>query len=290
MARTIQQGFADLRSNLEITNLQATTVSIRQSMVRETLARGLTVLDTFLTGSYARSTMIAPLRDADVDIFAVLDGRYFHHYNHQNGGCAGLLDYAKRTLQATYSQTPDISRNGQAVTIRFNDFVVDVVCGFYRQNGGYLIANALTNQWLSTDPKEHVRLMSLANQANNGLLVPIIKMIKAWNRNDGSFFRSFHLEVMARQIFQNVTISDHSSGVRFFFDKARYLARQPILDPAGYGDNVGNYIAHRVDEASARLNNAYSIALSAEQFGQMYPSSAFEQWRKLFSNHFPAYG
>lgn len=32
-----------------------------------------TTLDSFLSGSYRRSTMIAPLAQADVDIFVVLD-------------------------------------------------------------------------------------------------------------------------------------------------------------------------------------------------------------------------
>jgi hypothetical protein len=71
--------------------------------------------------------MIAPLSEADVDIFFCLDAKYFQNYNGQNGGPAGLLDAVKRTLLKTYTRTPDISRNGQAVSIRFDDFVVDVV-------------------------------------------------------------------------------------------------------------------------------------------------------------------
>jgi hypothetical protein len=39
--------------------------------------RGLEVLDSFLTGSYRRSTMIAPLKEADVDVFVVLDAKCY---------------------------------------------------------------------------------------------------------------------------------------------------------------------------------------------------------------------
>ena len=168
MATTIQQSFLGLKSNLEITNLQASTVSTRQTNVRGVVENGMDVLDTFLTGSYSRSTMIAPLKEADVDVFVVLDPRYYHHYNGQNGGQAGLLDLVKRTLLKTYTKTPDISRSGQAVSIRFDDFVVDVVPGFNREGGGYLIANSRTNSWISTDPKKHVDLMTEANKAHNG--------------------------------------------------------------------------------------------------------------------------
>jgi len=79
MATTIQQSFQKLKENLEITNLQASVVSTRQKNVREVIELKMDVLDSFLTGSYSRSTMIAPLKEADVDIFIVLDSKYFYH-------------------------------------------------------------------------------------------------------------------------------------------------------------------------------------------------------------------
>lgn len=75
MALTITQGFEQLRQNLEITGLQSETVSTRQQSVRSALDDGLNVLETFLTGSYRRNTMIAPLKEADVDIVAVMHPR-----------------------------------------------------------------------------------------------------------------------------------------------------------------------------------------------------------------------
>jgi len=153
MATTVKQSFLKLQNNLNITGLQAETVSTRQKNVRQALESGLTVEDSFLTGSYSRDTMIAPLSEADVDIFVVLSSSYYYHYNNgQNGGQAGLLDFVKRTLRKTYTRTPDISRNGQAVTIRFEDFVIDAVPAFNREGGGYLIPNSISQKWISTDP------------------------------------------------------------------------------------------------------------------------------------------
>src|SRR5438132_9413411 len=98
MASTIQESFLRLKQNLEITGLQESTISTRQKNVRQVMEAGLDVNDAFLTGSYKRSTMIAPLKEADVDLFVVLNPRYFHHYNGQNGGPAALLDLVKRAL------------------------------------------------------------------------------------------------------------------------------------------------------------------------------------------------
>jgi tRNA nucleotidyltransferase (CCA-adding enzyme) len=153
MATTITQAFNQLKNNLEITGLQRETVSTRESNIREALESEVEVLDSFPTGSYSHNTMIAPLSEADIDIFIVLGPRYFSHYNGQNGGQAGLLDLIKRTLKKTYPRTPDISRDGQAVIIRFEDFLVDVVPGFERIEGGFLMPNSIKQSWISTTRK-----------------------------------------------------------------------------------------------------------------------------------------
>jgi len=292
MPFTIADSFARLRSNLEITDIQSSVVSTRQQTIRRTVANGLTVTEDFLTGSYARSTMISPLSEADIDIFICLDSSYFHHYNRANGGPAGLLNLARQTIRKTYTSTPDISRNGQAVTVRFSDFVVDVVIGFYRNGGGYIIANSANNFWLETDPKRHVEIFSQANKQHNGNLVPLIKMIKSWNKGNGSFFRSFHLEVLALEALRGVHITDFPSGLRFFFQKAMSLVRGQNLDPAGYGDDIGRYITQStIGEASQKFQTAFNMAVAAEQYavrGKIRES--VEIWRHLLPNHFPAYG
>ena len=164
MATTIQSAFLQFKSNLEITGLQQSTVSTRQKNVRDAVAKELNVLESFLTGSYSRSTMIAPLKEADIDIFTILDVDYFHHYEDKNGGPAGLLDLLKRSLKKTYLKTPDIIRNGQAVTITFTDFIVDVVPAFYRKGSGFLIPNSIGQVWMETDPKKHVEVWLTSNK------------------------------------------------------------------------------------------------------------------------------
>jgi hypothetical protein len=293
MATTINQSFLELKSNLNISGLQASTVSTRQNNVRGVIEADLTVSESFLTGSYSRNTMITPLSEADIDIFFVLDPSYYRNYNGQNGGQAGLLDLIKRTLRKTYTRTPDISRNGQAVTIQFEDFKVDVIPGFNRPGGGYSIPNSITQSWISTDPKKHVDIVTEANRTHSGEFVPLVKMIKGWNRNINRYFRSFHLEVLALEVLNNVTISDYPSGVRYFFDKGRTLITKQNADPAGYGENIGSYIntQEKVDEAVAKFQLAYDRAIKAESYeSRGYTSSAVDEWRKIFGDYFPAYG
>ena len=288
MATTVSAGFNLLKSNLEITGLQKTTVAQRQQNARDAVEKDFSVLDSFVTGSYSRHTMIAPLKDADIDIFVVIDPFYFNNYTP-----ASLLDKVRATLKKTYPKTPKISRNGQAVTITFTDFQVDVVPSFYRNGGGYLIPDSIGGRWIATDPTVHQSHMAQANSTHNGDLVPLVKMIKAWNRCISSAFYGFYLELMVKSILDGVTISNYSSGVRYVFDKGREKIKYKMPDPANLNEEQvgGLNNVSTVEQAQSKFETAYKRAIKAEQFemnGNTY--SAFEEWRKIFGGYyFPAY-
>jgi hypothetical protein len=285
MAKTIAQGFREFLENLEVTDLQERTVSTRQQDVRGVLEARMNILDTFLTGSYRRSTMIRPLSKADVDIFIVLDPSYY-----DSTTPAQLLDQVKGVLKERY-KTPAISRNGQAVTIRFSDFEVDVVPGFYREGGGFVIPDAARTVWIETDPQRHVEIWTAANKAHSGALVPAIKMVKAWNQTR-ALLRSFHLEVLVLNVLDGVTISNYPSSVRFVFDRARAKIRVKLPDPAGYSDDVAAHLNTEVEMSAviSRLEWARKTAVEAERLessGKTF--DAFAKWRQIFKDHFPAY-
>ncbi len=285
MVKTVINAFNVFRTNIEITNLQRTTVSTRQQLVREAVEKGRKVLDSFLTGSYSRSTLVAPLSEADIDIFIILDPEYY-----EEDGQVNLLDKIRRTLLKTYTKTPKISRNGQAVTITFNDFIVDVVPAFNRKGGGYLIPDSINKTWISTNPKVHVNYVSQENSNHDGDLIPLIKMIKTWNKNIGSVFSSFYLELLICEILKNITISNFSSGVRYVFDKGREKIKYKIQDPANSEDQVSGLSGISLDDAISRFNTAYSRAIKAEQFeANQNIESAINEWSKIFGNKFPSY-
>jgi hypothetical protein len=124
-------------------------------------------------------------------------------------------------------------------------------------------------------------------------LVPLVNMIKAWNKTIGKPFRSFHLEVLAFEILSRVAISDFPSGVRFYFDKGRARIAEQNPDPAGYGGDVGSYINGQgaIRQAAARFQLAYDRAIKAEGYARRgHVREAVEMWRTVFGDYFPAYG
>jgi hypothetical protein len=232
--------------------------------------------------------MIAPLSEADIDIFVGLSAE-----DYQPDGQASLLDRVKHVLQRTYPKTPDISRNGQAVTIPFTDVKVDVVPAFYRKGGGYLISDSDLKRWIATDPKKHVEIWTAANRAHESNLVPLIKILKGWNKQHRALLRSFHLEVLILQILNKVTISNFPSGVRYVLDKALAQMIAGAYDPAGYGANVGAYLntPAKLNAVLSRLQSAYHRAIDAERLATVGSvQQAYEKWRLVFGDYFPALG
>jgi len=287
MVRTITDAFRVLRSNLEITDLQEQTVAGRQQDIRKVLERDFIVKDTFLTGSYRRSTMIRPLKDADVDIFIVLDVKYY-----REDGKKALLESIRKSLRKTYTKTPNIRPDGSAVTITFTDFKVDVVPAFHRKGGGYLIPSLELNKWISTDPKKHVEIWTTANKAHDNDLVPLIKMIKGWNKSR-DLFKSFHLETLILKALDGVKITDYPSGMRYVFDKGIDLVKYKLADPAGYSDDVGAHVVAtaKIQHLVSRLTWARDRAMEAEAMAASGDiSGAIENWRLIVPNYFPSYG
>ncbi len=289
---TRNQAFEELRRNLELTGLQEKTVATRQTNVRDVVADQLTVVGDFLTGSYRRHTLIGPLKRADVDIVVILDRRY------KDRGPRAVLELVRKALLVEYTRTPAISRNGQAVTITFADFIVDVVPAFVRPwwtwDEGWEICDSGSDSWIKTNPKKHVEISATANRSHGGHLVPRIKQLKAWNRTVGEPLRSFHLEALAWSIFgtswlwKNGQSSDWASA-RYFFDKARTELRNQLADPAGTGSDVAAYLhGTALDSAVSKMSAAYERCVRADKCAKDEDSAGMHKaYGQVFGGYYP---
>jgi hypothetical protein len=293
---SLSAAFRQLRQDLELTGLQKSEVVQRQQNLRAAISEDLLVVETFLTGSYVRQTLIGPLSKADVDIVVVLDQSYAAR------GPRNVLELVKRVLLKTYPRTPSISRNGQAVTIEFSDFSVDVVPAF-RQNGGfsafrpmYSICDSGSDGWIQTNPKRHIEISTEKNQSQAGRLVPCVKMLKAWNRTVGRPLRSFHIEVLAWELFGTstwyfgATMGEDWINVRAFFADAQERLARKQPDPAGTGADVGAYLASPLlAEAISKTRSAHQRCVKAEAAaasGQW--NTSHDAYRQVFGDYYRA--
>jgi hypothetical protein len=133
--------------------------------------------------------------------------------------------------------------------------------------------------------------MAQSNSAHNGNLIPIVKMIKGWNRTTGGGLSGLYLEFVTREILAGVTISNDWSAVRFVFGKGIERIKKKVADPAGFNNFINPLKTISLATAVQQFTVAYNTARAAEQAdlaGQ--PKKAFELWKAVFGSYFPSYG
>ncbi|MGH9098523.1 MAG: SMODS domain-containing nucleotidyltransferase, partial [Acidimicrobiales bacterium] len=189
---------------------------------------------------------------------------------------------------------------GQAITITFSDFVVDVVPAFVRPwwawTEGVEICDSGSDAWIVTNPKKHVELATAANKAHHGDLVPRIKQLKAWNWTVGEPLRSFHLEALAWSVFGTSAFWGVSQkrtdweSARFFFDKARGALKRQLGDPAGTSRDVGAYLhGSALEAAVSKVNSAFERCQRAERSAKDGDlASMHDAYRLVFGYYYPA--
>jgi hypothetical protein len=289
MATTVNAGFAGLRTNIEITNKQTAKVALSHKALRSAIAASLPVVADFLAGSYARDTLIAPLSEADIDVFVVLNNNAFGPYRSDPGA---LLRDIQTILRSRYTRTKGINADGQAVTVGFDAFSVDIVPAFSREAGGYFIPDAQRGAWIETDPTKHAQVMTTHNRLHNGYLVPAVKMMKAWNRGRGEVLRGFYLELLTLHALSQERISSFQEAVGMVLARGIESVRYSIKDPFDAGGRVqGLKSAKTVNEAVALFRRDSETAVLASLSEAMNrQASAYGYWQKIFGEYFPAYG
>ncbi len=285
----VDEAFAKLKSNLEITATEQKLASRRQNEIREHLCGHLEIDRTFLTGSYARHTKTKKLKD--VDIFCVLkaDGADAHL---RNGTPAAALTRLRDELAKKYTApVPSIGRRSCTVEFSSTDEVpsFDVVLAFDRSGGGYEIPDRAVGSWIASDPAVHKQKATDKNAACDAKWIPLVKMIKGFNREWGKPVRpSFLLEVMALDLIRP-PFGRYQDEIVLFLANAAERVEGEWPDPAGLGPDVNSSMTAREKRAAAeRLREALAVAERAVQLeDDGSERAAVDAWRELFGNRMP---
>lgn len=235
---------------------------------------------SFLTGSYARSTAIRPPKD--VDFFIVLNEEKYGNFKPDE-----LLNLLEKTLKDILSDKT-IYQQSHSVTVEYDEeFSIDVIPAFEINSSLYKIPHVSEGQvsWLESNPKIHQEKLTETNDTVDGLLVPIVKLIKAWKRDKCDYAKSFHLELLASQILENSDIETYASGLNEFFNQAGgFLDEACIVDPANDNNLVDDYLTDDERKNLKQLMATEAIiaqnALQLEENGNS--AEAIREWNKIF--------
>jgi hypothetical protein len=133
------------------------------------------------------------------------------------------------------------------------------------------------------------------NKNMDGDFVPLIKMIKGWNREYTKRLRSFHLEcIMANHYSKYEKSYTFNSMVRAFFSNLSDYLNSEAYDPITH-DRVDLYLdngslGNKREDYVTRAKDTSKLAEEAFQDSEKYPTVAIGEWKKIFGEFFPAYG
>jgi hypothetical protein len=296
MATTIEQSFKEYQSNLEIKDRQVALVSDRRKNVVSALAKKLQLhaeSPSLLIGSYDRNTLTRYLAEGDVDVMVVLN--YGTHKEWDTAeGTVKALDRFRDILEGAYPDTKK-RRDRNCITMQFSEFRLDVVPAFKFDDGSFEIPDTVRSAWLHTDPINFADKITAVNKAMDGSFIPLIKMVKGWNRNVGWLIRSFHLECIMYERYKGyVQGYTYSSMLRSFFEELPGYLSVATYDPVtfdrvdGYLDNHATVTLRQI--AKEKAQKAAAASREAYDDQEKYPSVAIEEWKALLGEFFPAYG
>jgi hypothetical protein len=201
MARSVEAAFNELLDRQRLTSTQVGVADTRIKTLQDFFDNNFTMAErAFKTGSYARGTICSGQKD--VDLMAPLD--YPTYKDRYDNDSRGFLYYIRDQLNDRYWATKVSSRQ-VAVTLDFTSITADVVPCFKREGGGFFMPDG-TGGWMKTNPRYHTQLIAKGDEAHNGRLKPLIRLIKAWNLANGNHLRSFHVELLVYNMWDAKTI------------------------------------------------------------------------------------
>lgn len=292
---TTTQAFDKFRQRLELSTTEQNDAAKRQFDVRDCIRGSFDLTWDFLSGSYCRSTKTKPLKD--VDIMFVLGEEEI--WRRDKSPIDTLLAFESCLIEK-YTGLGQVEIGRRSVTVEFEKayypeghegkvLSIDAVPAFKAGTNQYEIPDKVLGAWIKTNPEVHQELATAKNKLLNSRWVPLVKMLKGWNRANGKPIKpSFLLEVMALELVE-APFSNYPDELRNLFGALESSVGQSWADPAGLGPAVSDQMTPTLVEAAQHaLREAQrqaTLARRAEETGRQ--GEALRLWREVLGEYFP---
>jgi hypothetical protein len=299
MPDLVEQAFDLYLSRIVPPRTQIEAAQRSHNAVRNFLANddyfGPMIVADFLNGSYARNTVVRPIKD--VDVIVVVGPDWLDDVP------AEATEALRRKLAQRY---PDrrTRRRGRAVRIELCDMDIDVLLAVARDgiDRPLRIPDRNLGRWIETQPKEQLRLSAELQRATERNYCPLIRILKAWSRSriaDADWPGSFVIECAAyhviameptsfvgrlddafAKLLRGLREADFGRGGRWFF-------RAPaVSDPALPNRNVAErWSESAADGFRAKLDVALRRTNKLDR--SRSEDSEVGKWHEIFGDPFP---
>jgi Second Messenger Oligonucleotide or Dinucleotide Synthetase domain len=284
--------FKALASAIEPTSTHVTAAKAAHEKVREQLRADAEAKDahrdTFLSGSYARSTAINDINDVDVICLLDIDPAIT--------APEVVIAWLHGILGKYYNET---ERQGRSIGVQgANGVWLDIVPSspILTDDGPIRIPDREASEWVSSHPKAQLSAASDQNRATNGYFIPVVKLLKYWRDRlprNACRPKSYVLETLVHRTIgyptsHAVGVVTALEGIHRTYGAYRGTNIVPIIPDPGYSSvNVAKrWRGSEFDEFMAEVESAAGVARRALDEPDVGDSRKL--WRRLFGPTFGA--
>lgn len=194
----------------------------------------------------------------------------------------------------------DIGRDGEAAVLELStyEWSFDIVPAFFTKPEAdgrtyFLIPNG-QGHWKKADPRVDENRIAAVNSSNNGRLLPLIRLMKYWNRrNTVPTLLPYAFECLLISIFSSVTQATQwiDMNASRALDSLATLIWNPIPDPKGLQGDLNHLTILQRAEFAARARRDWELSVQAQTAEQNDDHRlAIRCWRDILGQDFPSFG
>lgn len=284
---TEKQAFEEFDRDLQLDPDERRRAEDLHNEITALLRKAGIIESAFLQGSFARKTMLGPLRD--IDKVLVLSVALAHLHDDPKGPEIAM-DHIEAELRKAY---PDATfrRTRHSLEIDFGalTFCFDAVPAFETttEDDDVEIANRDRGTWDRSNTRTLIRVVAERNQACDGLFVRQVRMAKQFVKHtlDGAL-PGLHTESV---VYSTITEKlEHAEACARIFAAGAKLLQGDYYEPTGT-DMISRRLDREVRErarcafvdAAERAREARRLAEAGDHV------NAIRIWHQLFGNPFP---
>jgi len=290
---TIDQSFQKFLTNLNPTDKQLQQIQKTRNSIDAALINDDQIfLNTqkqisFLTGSYSRKTIIRPIDDIDLYVRV-------HYSKHAEGQSPmSILRLMARAIRRRYPKNTKTNVDAPCIVVKFWNYKFEIVpaVGYSDDLDLYSIPAPGSKDWMQCYPNVPNNWLSACNHSNNSLFIPLIKMLKQWNRNNKVGLKSFHLELLTEKVFG--AVADIYSYPQGIYDWMYYVRNwiwekdYPfVLEPGKSYDYVDEYLYEKPFRLNVVRKKFDAGLKKAERAWNFYSKSKYPAAKRVWNNMF----
>jgi hypothetical protein len=291
MARTVAAAFKIFDDALNLDPNVRKCAHEQYQKVQDCLIAAHVAVATFLQGSFARKTMLPPLKD--VDVVVILPARLREQLRHRNGP-AQAMALLRQALTAVFPGVTFDADDAPAKALRVCfpgvEFTFDLVVAFDSAAGDerVLIGNRETGRWEPSNTRILNRLISDRNKLTGGVWVHQGRMLKSYKAGNGVLKEHCGL-LYETLLYEAVTRRmSYPQALAAVLEYAATAVAGPVIDPTKEDDLTADWTPGQRAATVATFTAAAKQAREAlELAADGDEAAAVAVWHDILGGPFP---